>query len=404
MSPRNLASALSEARVIVCAGTGGVGKTTISAALALEAAYAGRRTLVLTIDPARRLADALGIDALGPEPSAIDLPGQKASSEESEESKPKGTLSAMMLDPKPTFDGLVARFAQDDATRARILDNRIYRHLSEALAGSAEYAAMIQVHELIDAGDFDLVVVDTPPADHALDFLRAPRRMREFLDSGFVRRLVHPAVSASRFGARLLGKGLERVLSLIERVAGGGFLDDISEFMQAVDGLSLGLDERSKRVEAFLLGPESSFVLVCGGHARANSSALDFLAELEAFRVPLASVVANRLRPWPIETPPRAADFALDRPGIQADMKLIDEASGVSGMGAEIADRVAEYAEVCASQDHALEPIARAASERGIDCVGVAELAGDVDRIEGLAAIGRMLANPEIKIRVERPR
>jgi anion-transporting ArsA/GET3 family ATPase len=389
MSHADLESALSNARVIVCAGTGGVGKTTISAALALEAAQAGRATLVLTIDPARRLADALGLDELGPTPKSVDIDSlTKGAGSRTIE----GSLSAMMLDPKPTFDGIVSRFARDEATRDRILENRIYRNLSEALAGSAEYAAMIQVYELIEGGDYDLIVVDTPPADHALDFLRAPKRMREFLESRFVKSLVHPAVSASRFGARILGRGLERILSLIERVAGGGFLDDISEFMQAVDGLSLGLDERSKRVEEFLLGPESSFILVCGGHARANASAMEFLSELDAFRVPLVSVVANRLRPWPLDVPAKAGDFSLSDPQVEADAKKLSEAIGTPNIGAEIVTRLAEYAEVCASQNRGLADLERAARARKIACLRIQELSGDVDRLEGLAAIGRMLA------------
>ena len=389
MSHADLASALRDARVIVCAGTGGVGKTTISAALALEAAQAGRATLVLTIDPARRLADALGIEELGPTPKNVDI----QSLDEGTGAKTNaGSLSAMMLDPKPTFDGIVARFAPDEATRDRILENRIYRNLSEALAGSAEYAAMIQVYELIEGENYDLIVVDTPPADHALDFLRAPKRMREFLESRFVKSLVHPAVSASRFGARILGRGLDRIMSLIERVAGGGFLDDISEFMQAVDGLSLGLDERSKRVEEFLLGPESSFILVCGGHARANASAIEFLSELDALRVPLVAVVANRLRPWPLEVPPQADDFSLTDPQVEADAKKLSEAIGIPNVGTEIVARLEEYAEICASQNRGLSELEGAARARKIACLRIQELSGDVDRLEGLAAIGRMLS------------
>ncbi len=393
MNRRDLRSALRDSRIIVCAGTGGVGKTTISAALALEAARAGRSTLVLTIDPARRLADALGVGELGstPQPVNFDSLGQRAKT--STQSHAAGSLSAMMLDPKPTFDALVARFAPDEAARERILENRIYRHLSEALAGSAEYAAMIQVHDLIESGAYDLIVLDTPPADHALDFLRAPKRMREFLESRFVKTLVRPAVSASRFGARLLGRGLERVLALIDRVAGGGFLDDISEFMQAIDGLSLGLGERSHRVEEFLLGPDASFILICGGHARANVSALDFLSELDAFRVPLVSVIANRLRPWPLDSPPRMQDYSLANPLVESDMKKLDDASGVLNFGKAVVLRLTENAEVCASENRALEQIETTARAGRIQFLRILELAGDIDRLEGLAQIGQMLSN-----------
>ncbi len=390
MSPRDLDAALREARVLVCAGTGGVGKTTISAALALEAALAGRRTLVLTIDPARRLADALGVDDLGSKPTHVDLSGLSPGT--LGWTLP-GCLDAMMLDPKPTFDALVARFAQDEAARQRILGNRIYRHLSEALAGSVDYAAMVQVHELIESGDYELIVVDTPPADHALDFLRAPRRMREFLHSRFVRSLLQPALSASRFGARLLGRGLQRILSLIERIAGGGFLDDISEFLKAIDGLSLAFDERSTWVEEFLLGPQSGFVLVCGGQARANTSALEFLSQLEAFRVPLVAVVANRLRPWPLAQPARDVDFSLSIPKVADDAQRLSVALEEPGAGEAIVARLSEYAQVCAAQNRALSDLEEAAAAREIECIRIRELPGDVDRLDKIAEIGAMLSN-----------
>ncbi|MEE8166861.1 MAG: ArsA-related P-loop ATPase [Myxococcota bacterium] len=390
MSPRDLDAALREARVLVCAGTGGVGKTTISAALALEAALAGRRTLVLTIDPARRLADALGVDDLGSKPTHVDLSGLSPGT--LGRTLP-GCLDAMMLDPKPTFDALVARFAPDEAARQRILGNRIYRHLSEALAGSVDYAAMVQVHELIESGDYELIVVDTPPADHALDFLRAPRRMREFLHSRFVRSLLQPALSASRFGARLLGRGLQRILSLIERIAGGGFLDDISEFLKAIDGLSLAFDERSTWVEEFLLGPQTGFVLVCGGQARANTSALEFLSQLEAFRVPLVAVVANRLRPWPLAQPARDVDFSLSIPKVADDAQRLSVALEEPGAGEAIVARLSEYAQVCAAQNRALSDLEAAAAARDIECIRIRELPGDVDRLDKIAEIGAMLSN-----------
>jgi anion-transporting ArsA/GET3 family ATPase len=398
MSPRDLGAALREARVLVCAGTGGVGKTTISAALALEAALAGRRTLVLTIDPAGRLADALGADDLGSKPTRVDL--SAISTGTHSESLP-GCLDAMMLDPKPTFDALVARFARDEAARQRILDNRIYRHLSESLAGSADYAAMVQVFELIESSDYELIVVDTPPADHALDFLRAPRRMREFLHSRFVRSLIAPALSASRFGARLLGRGLQRILSLVERIAGGGFLDDLSEFMKAIDGLSLAFDERSTWVEEFLLGPQTSFVLVCGGQTRANASALEFLSQLSAFRVPLVAVVANRLRPWPLAQAPRGLDFSLSIPKVAADAERLSFALAEPGAGEAIVARLSEYAQICAAQNRALSDLEAAAAEREIECIRIRELPGDIDRLAGIAEIGAMLSRDPARISSE---
>ena len=400
MTARNLADSLREARVLVCAGTGGVGKTTIAAALALEAACRGRRTLVLTIDPARRLADALGLEALGSKPAAVDLSSLIG---DLEGAASRASLDAMMLDPKPTFDRLVTRFTEAEETRTRILENRIYRHLSEALAGSAEYAAMEQVHELLQQDHYDLVVVDTPPADHALDFLRAPRRLREFLESRFVRALIHPAMSASRFGARLFGRAMQRALALLERIVGIGFLDDLSEFLMAIDGLSQGFRERATRVESVLLGEDTGFVLICGPQSRAVRSGLDFLAELERFHVPLTSVVANRLRPWPLEISPAAfvggqvdEEVARDQARLEKALAEIEAATpeAVSCSAESIVEAFRAHAGVCAAQHRAIDELEIAARERGVECVRVAELAGDVDRLEGLSEIGAMLGTP----------
>lgn len=392
MTDRSLGEALRSARVLVCAGTGGVGKTTIAAALALQGARLGRRTLVITIDPARRLADALGLETLDSKPTPVDLSALFSDSDETPE---RASLSAMMLDPKPTFDRLVTRFTGDAETRQRILGNRIYRHLSEALAGSAEYAAMEQVHELLQEEDYDLVVVDTPPADHALDFLRAPRRLREFLESRLVRTLIHPAMSASRFGARLFGRAVHRVLGVLERIAGVGFLDDLSEFLMAIDDLSQGFRERASKVESLLLGPETGFLLISGPESRGVRSGLDFLAELDRFEVPLVAVVANRLRPWPLAIEPAELLGGDHDDALARDEARIAEVLGESPecAAAALVEAFREHARVCAGQRRATEALAEVARGRGVDWVPVAELAGDVDRIEGLAAIGAMLAD-----------
>jgi anion-transporting ArsA/GET3 family ATPase len=315
----------------------------------------------------------------------------------------------MMLDPKPTFDRLITRFTSDAEARERILGNRIYRHLTEALAGSAEYAAMEQVHELVHGAEYDLVVVDTPPADHALDFLRAPRRLREFLESRFVRTLVHPAMSAGRFGARLFGRAMQRVLGLLERIAGVGFLDDLAEFLMAIDGLSQGFRERASKVESVLLGEQTGFLLICGPQSRAVRSGLDFLAELERFQVPLVSVVANRMRPWPLARPPTdfvdgSAEEELERDRSRLEAALAElPASGDDTEGREpastardIVDSFRAHARACVGQQRAIDDLEREARARNVPCVRVRELAGDVDRLAGLAEIGAMLvARPE---------
>jgi anion-transporting ArsA/GET3 family ATPase len=383
MTPKSLEKGIREARVLVCAGTGGVGKTTIAAALAIQAALLGRRTLVLTIDPARRLANALGLDSLDSKPAPVDLEG--------------ASLEAMMLDAKPTFDRLIKKLTPNDSERRRILDNRIYQHLSSALAGSAEYAAMEQVHELVQSNQYDLVVVDTPPADHALDFLRAPQRLREFLESRFVHTLVRPAMSASRIGLRLFGRPLHKMLGLLERIAGVGFLDDLSEFLSAIDGLSQGFRDRASRVENILLSDETGFVLISSGDPGSSKSAREFLSELERFRVPLIAVVANRLRPWPIISSPADMLNRCSEAALAHDEARLADALGATGPteappDAESVTRsFVEYALVCDAERRTVDLLAAQVAQKGLPCIRVHELSGDIGQFDGLLEIGAML-------------
>lgn len=390
MRPPTLERGLREARVLVCAGTGGVGKTTIAAALAIQAALLGRRTLVLTIDPARRLADALGLESLGSSPTPVDLSGQGAPH--------TASLDAMMLDAKPTFDRLIARLTPDEAERRRILDNRIYQHLSSALAGSAEYAAMEQVYELVHSEKYDLIVVDTPPADHALDFLRAPRRLREFLGSRFVATLVRPAMSASRIGLRLFARPLHLMLGLLERIAGIGFLDDLSEFLSAIDGLSQGFRDRATRVEDVLLGDETGFILISAGNEGSSKSTLEFMSELDQFRVPLIAVIANRMRPWPLESSPdqllqSCTDEALKRDQERLSAALAKRAGpeGASLDAHRVTRAILEYAQVCDTEKRTVDTLVANLARSRLRCLTVPELSGDVDQIDGLLEIGSIL-------------
>ncbi len=281
-------------RIVVCVGCGGVGKTTVAAALALEAARRGRRALVLTIDPARRLADALGVAALGNVPQP--LPRESLAALQVPE---QGSLSALMLDMKRTFDDLVERFAESEEARARILSNPIYQHASDALAGSVEYSAMEKVYEMSEAGDYDLIVVDTPPAQHALDFLEAPQRLLEFLESRVVQMLIHPAFAAGRLGFRIFQRGARRVLQVMESVSGISFLEDVSEFLLAFEGMSAGFRQRATHVRSLLLGPESGFVLVAGPGGDSVRQATELRQRLETFGVDLEGVLVNRVRLWP---------------------------------------------------------------------------------------------------------
>jgi anion-transporting ArsA/GET3 family ATPase len=372
-----------------------VGKTTLAAALGLEAARQGRRALVITIDPARRLADALGIGALGNQPKA--LPADTLASLGVTRG---GMLSAMMLDVKRSFDDLVARFAESPEARERILKNRIYQHVSDALAGSAEYSAMEKVFELSERSEYDLIVVDTPPSQHALDFLEAPQRLLDFLDSRLVQLLLHPAFAAGRFGFRLFQRSAQRVLQLMERVSGFAFLEEISEFLLAFESMSEGFRERARRVRALLLGEESAFVLAAGPSAEGVRHAALLLARLEAAGVPLAGVIVNRVHTWPEggEPPTRIAEGAEEPAALLAVEQAFAHSAG-KGYPAREAARAAlaairTYASLVRSDTEAVAPLRASALARGLFWRRVPEQPRDVHDLEGVRRVAAALIDP----------
>ena len=384
-APRNATQALLERRVIACVGAGGVGKTTLAAAIGLGAARRGRRVLVLTIDPARRLADALGVGALGPEPTVI-----ARSLLERLGVPPGGELFAMMLDMKRTFDELVARFAADPAARERILANRIYQHVSDALAGSAEYSAMEKVHEMSLRPEFDLVVLDTPPSAHALDFLEAPERLIGLLDSRLVQLLLHPALSAGRLGLRLFQRGAHQAFALIERITGFGFLEDVSEFLLAFEGMSEGFRSRAEGVRQLLFGPDTAFVLAAATSFESVAHASDLLTRLEAHGANVVGVVANRVRTWPAATPtlPTAEERAAWLDQLTRAFALEHGEFFPAQLAASAALAVLDgYAAAVARDTEATAPLLAEAERRGCFVRRIPELPRDVHDLASLAGI-----------------
>lgn len=274
------------ARVLICCGSGGVGKTTISAALAIKRAMAGERVAVLTIDPARRLADSLSIGEIGN--TAREVPLQGAA--------PGGRLDAMMLDAKATFDGLIRRISPSSASAERVLSNRYYQFASEKLGGSHEYMAMQKLLDLWETGPYDTIVLDTPPTRHALDFLAAPQRMAGLFDQGVLRWLVMPA---SRGGWRALELGSEAVAKVLQKLMGEETIQEIAEFFEAFRDLWDGFRERSLRVDALLADPSTRFLLVSSPAPSSRTEALFFLGELSDRGLPFGGFLVNRVVPPP---------------------------------------------------------------------------------------------------------
>jgi anion-transporting ArsA/GET3 family ATPase len=269
---------LARKEVCICAGSGGVGKTTTAAAIALGMAARGNKVAVLTIDPAKRLANSLGLPELGNEERLVDA-------------DVKGELWAMMLDAKRTFDELVERQAPDAATRDAVLANPIYRELSNAVAGSQEYMAMEKLHELHQEGRYDLLVLDTPPTRNALDFLDAPKKLAAFIDSRSLQFFTAPGA----LGLRIVGRGSGLVFSAMKRATGIDLLEDLSTFFRSFGAMTAGFRERAEHVNRLLADSRTAFVLVTSPRSDAVDAAAFFHRRLLDAGLPFAGVVANRV-------------------------------------------------------------------------------------------------------------
>ena len=293
-----LAGLVATRHVIVCCGTGGVGKTTASAVLAIAAARAGRNAVVVTIDPAKRLADTLGLDALGN--TAHEIPRSRWDSNSGALSlgrpggRPGGRLSALMLDTRSTFDQLVRTYASDAEQTGRILDNRFYRNIAGALSGTQEYMAMEKLHELHEKGGYDLIVVDTPPTRHALDFLDAPARLTRLLDNRVFRFLMMPPRSAY---LRAAGVAVQTFFRTVGRVVGTEVIDDVIAFFRAFEGMEQGFRERAAGVTALLADDATAFVLVTSPRRDAVDEAEFFATRLRESNLDVAALVVNRVHP-----------------------------------------------------------------------------------------------------------
>jgi anion-transporting ArsA/GET3 family ATPase len=275
--------------ILILLGTGGVGKTTVAAALGLAAAGQHLNTAVITVDPARRLRDALGLHRLGGSPTRIS-----ASTLRSAGLDPAMRLSAMQLDVKGAWDAMVERFAKNPATRRKILENPFYKSLTEEYAGSEAYAALQQLYDLHQAGAFEIEIVDTPPAAHAFEFLQAPARLARLLDSRTARWLFTPSLTAGRIAMRLANQAARFVVRELERFAGSNVLSTIADFFHAASEAIDAMVDRLHKTEALLRSPGVHFVLVTTAEEDRLRRARELIAEMEAQGLTLNAIVINR--------------------------------------------------------------------------------------------------------------
>ncbi|CAN5387449.1 ArsA family ATPase [soil metagenome] len=368
----DLTEVVANRHIIVCTGSGGVGKTTAAATLAVAAAKMGRRTIVVTIDPARRLAQSMGLNELDNIPRAV------AGVE---------NLDAMMLDMKRTFDEVIDRHAEDPAKADRIKSNTFYQQISAQLAGTQEYMAMEKLYDLHTTGRYDCIVVDTPPTRNALDFLDAPKRLTDFLDGRFLKMFLSGPVSAGRRIGKVAAFGTGLFMKAASRITGAGVLDDLAEFFQSFEGMYDGFKQRAQAVYKLLASGDAAFVVVSTADPGALREARYFVQRLAKDGMPLAGLVINRVSP-PLS--PQLAQHleVLGEEGIEALAGGGDEARAVAGL-LRLAQR---QADVNARQTQAV-----GAGLHGLDphtLVQVPLMATDVHDLSGLEDIAGHLVSP----------
>ncbi|MCK9895176.1 ArsA-related P-loop ATPase [Frankia sp. AgB32] len=360
-------------RIVVCCGSGGVGKTTTAAALALRAAERGRSVVVLTIDPARRLAQALGLTALD------NIPREVAGVD----STGGGRLDAMMLDMKRTFDEIVLTHSTPERAQA-LLDNPFYQSMSSSFSGTQEYMAMEKLGQLDATCEWDLIVVDTPPTRSALDFLDAPTRLGTFLDGRLLRVLLAPAKAGGRAYAKVLGAGLGMFTRVITKVLGAQLLTDLSQFVGALETMFGGFRARAEETYRLLGAPGTSFVVVATPEAAALREASYFVDRLDAEGMPLAGLVVNRMHHSD------AAALTVERSLAAAEN--LDE-HREHPLAAAVLRIHAERVRLASREARLRERFTSAHPDTPL--VEVEALSGDVHDLDGLRVIGAAMARVE---------
>jgi anion-transporting ArsA/GET3 family ATPase len=355
-------------RVLVCVGAGGVGKTTTSAALALGLALRGQKVVVVTIDPARRLASALGLAELPSEPQRIE-PALFAA----QGLAVAGELWAMMLDAKRTFDDLITQLAPDERTREEILANRVYAELSTAVAGSHELSAIAKLYELYEEHDFDVIVLDTPPSRNALDFLDAPGRLLGFLEG----RALQVFLGPSGLTARMFGRGTALVFAIFARVTGVDMLGQLSAFFRSLSGVLEGFGERTRNVSALLRAPSTTFMIVTSPEAEPVREAEFLLERLAATDMPVSELIVNRVNTYGLQRVPAHELAGLLAPALGEQLAT------------RVSSNLADFDLLAERDRRAIAHLSRAWG--GGEPLVVEQLDEDVQDLLGLASIAEQL-------------
>jgi anion-transporting ArsA/GET3 family ATPase len=373
MSRPSLADVLARHRIVVCVGTGGVGKTTTAAALGVAGALSGRRTMVLTIDPARQLARALGLDAL--RRGGEEVPRALLDAAQLEIS---GTLHAGMLDQKGAWDAFITRHAPTPAVRDTLLHNAFYQKISTSFAGSTEFMAIDELCELDESGRYDLIVIDTPPAGAAVDFVRAPERIDRLLDPEVTGFLSRP-FRGGPWGA--MSSAVPFVMRRLDRAFGAPALREISAFFAAFQALFSGVAERSARARALLHGDRTAFVLVAGPKERVLADGHGLARAMKELGIPLRATVVNRVHPFP-----ETSDAEL-----AATLSTLETDGASAETIAWLGDLAAHARETSRAERARLDPFL-AELPPGTAWIEVPELERDARSLEDLAALARIVA------------
>ncbi len=380
----DLESLLRGKQIIICCGSGGVGKTTVSAALGVQAALLGKKVLTLTVDPAKRLADSLGLSELGNQEARV--PEERFLRHGK---NPTGSLHAMMLDTKRTFDELIERYAPNEDVARNIMHNQFYQHLSSAMTGSHEYLAMEKLYQIHLEGRYDLIVLDTPPTKHALDFLEAPNRVRAFFDRSISQWFLKPYLTMGRMSLNLFNRTAGTVLRLVERFTGAEFLHDVSEF---VTGLADSFDifrSRAEEVMHVLRGEHTTFLLVTATDRSALEEAAYFYDRIQEASLPFGGIIANRFHTFPVpEAAGRLSAEGSPPPHGRAPLDTdISYLSKERGLPPSVARRLVEnfdrYRRLARRDQNVLQEFARK-SPREVPILTVPAFDEDVFDIDGL--------------------